>query len=431
MSQHVQSVSRNFYENRTEQNFRKYFDVLKPIVYNVSLKILRNHQDAEDNVSIVFMKLFKSTSYSWKEKSHLAYVYTVAINSAKMLFNKGRITYNKGTEDEFTRKRFVNESELIPVDSEEAAENMMDYICYNQPDYVTQPMDIDQAYLHNSSEEQFGKAIEIIGNLDKDTQNEGTAQIIMDALCNDMAQANLRRLENVMDEKTRNKVLMENENLRKIIKHKGKRIRMISEKLKVDKQTVKEIIEIREMITKETKHYDKIARKYGLRVPDDMMTYEQIAKKHGLRTVGAIKTRVFRAKKLIREDLISQIRLMERIDGKVITGTERAYYDNGNLKHNIEFLKGQFHGKFITYYKNGNKKLEANYKNGILHGNYTEFYKNGVPKMEGEYDSGKTCGKWIGRNADSTVDSEYEYIGDATFFEHYDKQGIVEESGVI
>lgn len=430
MSQHIQVISQQFYENRSERNFNKLYHVLKPIIYGISYKVLKNHPDSEENVSLVFTKIYNSTTFTFdKSKSYLSYIYTIAFNNAKMLYNKGRIVYNRGTEEEYRLKRFVFESDLV-MDDEDVRDNILDYLnSANSTD--TSPIEPDEAYLHNSTDHQFKKTLEIIGNLDKENGTEGVSQIIMDALCNDMMLGSLRKMEGVIDADTRNNILSSYAEIKKKVNHRGKRINMVTVETGVEKEIVKNVIGIKDIVLKEIKHYSTIARQYGLTIPDDILTYEQVAEKHGLNTVGAVKTKVFRAKKQIRKELVAQIRLSERVDGKIITGEERAYFDSGELKHSVVYLNGQYHGKLITYHKNGKKKIEAIYEFGVLNGKYIESYNNGIIKNIGNYKNGDQVGKWVGRNIDDTIDNEYDYCGDAIFFDHYDKDGVIEDSGIF
>ena len=68
MSQQIQVISQKFYLERTERSFGKLYQVLQPIVYNISHQILRNHHDAEDNVSLVFTKIHNAADkFTFKE----------------------------------------------------------------------------------------------------------------------------------------------------------------------------------------------------------------------------------------------------------------------------------------------------------------------------------------------------------------------------
>lgn len=419
MSQQIQAIAKQFYGNKTDANFEKLYEVLQPIIYNLSSKVLRNHDDIEENVSIVLTKIYKSTNFVFDEnKSYLSYAYTVALNSAKMLFNK------------LKNNKLVCESSLSPS-GEEARDNILDYIYINGGNMLD-PVECDEYYLHNSVDFQFEKVIELIGEIDKDSQSINTSQIIMDALCNDMVLSSLRKLEGLVDEETRNSILALYEEIKGDVKPKKRRYSIIAAEFGLEKGIVKHVIGIRDMMMNEIRHYGTIARQYGMIVPEHLMTYEQVAEKHGLNTIGAVKTKVFRAKKHIKNKLMSEVRKSQRADGKTITGNEKGYFEDcRQLKYEINWLNGQKHGGWATFFKNGNKKIETSYANDKYHGKHVEFYENGIAKITGEYVDGKKVGIWIGLNMDETVDSKYDYCGDGIRFIHYDKHGNIEDHGII
>jgi len=46
--------------------------------------------------------------------------------------------------------------------------------------------------------------------------------------------------------------------------------------------------------------------------------------------------------------------------------TKFIYYENGNLKHEWNFINGQLHGLHSAWYKNGDKWYERIYNNQSL-----------------------------------------------------------------
>ena len=53
---------------------------------------------------------------------------------------------------------------------------------------------------------------------------------------------------------------------------------------------------------------------------------------------------------------------------EAFTGTARTYFDNGNIKEEIEFKNGMKDGNSKEYARNGSLREEAEYKNGQLNG---------------------------------------------------------------
>ena len=83
-------------------------------------------------------------------------------------------------------------------------------------------------------------------------------------------------------------------------------------------------------------------------------------------------------------------------DGKIIAeevlknekGKVKKYYDNGNLKMEIEYFDKDRNGKGKEYYENGKLKYEGEYKNESRNGKGKEYDENGNLQYEGEYSNG-------------------------------------------
>lgn len=88
-------------------------------------------------------------------------------------------------------------------------------------------------------------------------------------------------------------------------------------------------------------------------------------------------------------------------DGKSIRhGPYRAWYADGGLKIEGQFLEGQksdrwtfWHGNGLLYGK-GAKKEEGEFRHGKEHGLWTRWYDFNVKLEEGEYRDGVKHGRW-------------------------------------
>ena len=68
----------------------------------------------------------------------------------------------------------------------------------------------------------------------------------------------------------------------------------------------------------------------------------------------------------------------------VIDGTQKCFYDNGQLNMYVEFKNGRKHGKDIRHHKNGKLKLKRIFENGEQIGNTVSWDENGnetIPKI--------------------------------------------------
>ena len=52
------------------------------------------------------------------------------------------------------------------------------------------------------------------------------------------------------------------------------------------------------------------------------------------------------------------------LEGEPITGVVKGYYENGNLKEEVNFKGDKQEGLGKSYYDNGNLKAEVNFKDG-------------------------------------------------------------------
>ena len=74
--------------------------------------------------------------------------------------------------------------------------------------------------------------------------------------------------------------------------------------------------------------------------------------------------------------------------GKLFTGVEEDYYDNGLLGEEIEYVNGIPDGWSRWWHKNGQLGGEYFYKEGCIHGDVREWYESGQIKIEEEIYNG-------------------------------------------
>jgi antitoxin component YwqK of YwqJK toxin-antitoxin module len=79
--------------------------------------------------------------------------------------------------------------------------------------------------------------------------------------------------------------------------------------------------------------------------------------------------------------------------GKLFTGFEVSYYDNGQLEEEIEYVDGVPDGQSRLWYKNGQLRCEDFYKKGCIHGFVREWYESGPIKIEDEIYNGVAISK--------------------------------------
>ncbi len=91
-------------------------------------------------------------------------------------------------------------------------------------------------------------------------------------------------------------------------------------------------------------------------------------------------------------------REMEFLNGKFIN-TYKEYYFDGTLESEANYIDGDNDGLMTNYYPNGNKKSVYNYQYDVLQGKVIKFYENGNKKEEISYHN-------------DTIDGEYKYYNE-------------------
>ena len=56
------------------------------------------------------------------------------------------------------------------------------------------------------------------------------------------------------------------------------------------------------------------------------------------------------------------------------TGVNKDFYENGNLKEEVNYSDGKLNGMYREFYSDGSLKSECNYLNGIIVGKLKEYY---------------------------------------------------------
>ncbi len=102
--------------------------------------------------------------------------------------------------------------------------------------------------------------------------------------------------------------------------------------------------------------------------------------------------------------------------------TRKTYWENGNLKSELNYKNDKLDGKSTWYYENGKKEMEATYKDNVLNGPLLRWYKNGLPEVESYYEDGKLQGKAITYNDFGYIVLEENYRNDTLngkYFKYY------------
>ncbi len=481
IAQKIQDLSRRFYDTKSERDFNRLCVSISPIIYNTSIQILKDHDNASTNVNDVLLKIYDSITgnmknpmcreFVYKDTPFIAYVNTIAHNKALMKFNankKNKLVLESTCEEDESNQLV----DVLPTSSKE-------YFDLNGAEYLMQIGDAttNMGRLHKIEitegiveirpvkrkqiveTELFSISIKkesgwklFRENVDKETMDE-----ILDMLA-----ANGILPENVFAKCTnKDKDVIPNRVIHKIKTLYADVIRTLSF-LNADKNVIQiKLDDILLMACYETganeskimqfdeshqikflsgfisklwmektspglkkainvepepdfeilKHMnDGMASKYEkivdiikqfnnrdvlLDAMANLDNYRAVAEKHGKTTSSAIKTRVFRCKKIINR-IMDGDNLIDKIknDNYKHTGEVKIYYHNGKLKMCGQMIDSVRDGKFTYFYENGTAKSIKNYAMGEMDGEYKQFNKSGSIIVDGIFTNGLKHGLW-------------------------------------
>ncbi len=159
----------------------------------------------------------------------------------------------------------------------------------------------------------------------------------------------------------------------------------------------------------------------------NLPSYAKVAEKHDIGTPSAIKTRVFRAKKIV-DRIVTPDDIWSRIhtEGYIYTGSIKLYHTNGKPKLTGYFEASIRHGKFVLYHDNGSIKKIINYDRGVRHGEYMEYDASGSLILEGNFENGMRHGKWKYYNCKSLTAMVDFYMSIPGYYERFSGNQIAE-----
>ena len=79
---------------------------------------------------------------------------------------------------------------------------------------------------------------------------------------------------------------------------------------------------------------------------------------------------------------------------KLYTGEYKEYFDNGELKLEMNIQNGKSEGAYIVYFQNGKPNEVRAYRNGNFHGVWKTFNEAGMLISQAEYRDNKKHGAW-------------------------------------
>lgn len=409
----LQEIGRAFFEETDptlfEKKFNFYYKAYYPIAYNSAVKILKDQETAGHVAGLLFTQLWTSKLMNKfqfdNEKSHSGYIHFCATNKSKLELRRQKneriilessMVTDDMEETNYAEKVFYNngavavpEKKRINDHSDIYDDVELDCVVYHK-DYgmgvVTGSTDDELAVIFDNP--NHGKKKKIATG-DGDNTPSGITDIGVDKNYN-------AEIVTALDEETGDEkiVKISKDNVSLCIKH-GKSIYMKA----VDKYTT-DTISVHRTVTINNSNsdfisfddkpellFDKIMGSYESnydKIKDILLNYQdqgllydaiiekinytELAKKYNLDTPGAVKTRVFRAKKRLCDMMQSEQIIQGLQNGSKYTG-ELSYYDErARLLYKANYVGGVLHGKFYAFHLNNcsTLRVDTEFDNGVL-----------------------------------------------------------------
>lgn len=451
--QKLQEIGLHFFQQQTERAYAAYFNNFYPIAYSSAFEILKDADYANLVCSELFVSLWSNRDkFKFDNtKSHVGYIRLSSHNKAKIQLKK-----KNGYRELF-------ESSFITEDNEEG---LADKIFYNNgntaiPDkkkkernYILERISIDTA-VYVSATYHYMTTFTWIEKLNTLTNRvewmvEGRKEIrkqygkgivtgeYMDNvivefadLCEEYRVEMFLKTEvTIIGRERNNEIHLKHMDTQAVECINVRRTSTVDSNnadfLKFDetKETLYDSI-----MNNYTDYHDKI-RSIISNFEDGGLLFDAIinkenytilAKKYNLGTSGAVKTRVFRAKKRLcemveSEDTIRQLNLGKKYTGKL------SYFDNkGRLLYKVNYMDGLLHGSFCSFHPNGAStvQVQTTFENGKLHGTYKEYNIDSKQIVEGIYANGLEDGIFIYYENNRIVKKIHWFEGEPSLLYEY------------
>lgn len=359
MNKQLQALSKEFFDAKAanspapiiESLFARYYKSFYPSAYSAAMEVVRDADLATRCVNDVFLKMYNTTTFVFDNtKSHLSYVCTMAHRKAQVAMK------SKNRSKEFLESDFAPDG-----DGEDAIEDTLNYLLYNQKDNYPEIEDFTEAndpkLLHNNQSTKLQRILTIIDKLPEPNRS------------------------------------------------------IVAQVFGIEKNKDGE-----------------------LEVQEQSPYYAKLLEPYNINTTGAIKTKMFRARKIIREELSKEMRFTMLMDGIITDGDMVNYFDNSSqMKSRFSVLNNKLHGEFTIWYENGKVRTTGTYVDGKLDSSYTEYYDNqkNSMKINGRYENGIKDGLWIEYFENGSVSEKLEFMeGEPFYYEEYEGNKLV-RSGIL
>lgn len=110
----------------------------------------------------------------------------------------------------------------------------------------------------------------------------------------------------------------------------------------------------------------------------------------------------------------------------ILEGDYTAFYEDGTIKTEGQFLNNKSTGIWMYYYQNGRLRMQGEIGNGRNIGKWEYYYENGSVKMTGELVDGKKEDTWVYYFKNNSIESEGKYLDGKkiAFWKYFHQSGV-------
>lgn len=126
----------------------------------------------------------------------------------------------------------------------------------------------------------------------------------------------------------------------------------------------------------------------------DLVLVSYFTKKGKLISKGQLKDRLRTGKWEYYHNNTDAIMMIEHYKDDKLHGKKTAYFDNGNITEEYNYINGNKEGDYKLYSLNGVLLQHLNYKNDELHGAALFYSGKGEVTKKGQYKNGRKDGYW-------------------------------------
>ena len=389
----IQSVAKNFFEQRNDQNYSQYYQAFAGIAKKQAAAILKGDVESqEDIVSKVMIKMWENTEFVFDDsKPHSGYIATLASNFAKVYFN---------SKSDIRKKRVDN------------FENFQKGVAASKSDSTG--------------------AIHLDGSISRYETTEMPKSFYIQNFSDFRANDSEDNESDVIVENIGLKYRDQEENIELNFEYECM-VAMIKEICKERSETINASgsVELKEKEFVEFVFESlQISAKLYLKDENiENVSYSQLKDKYGFNSEGAIKSRIHRIREELKERQ-NQIHLYKRfLSGeRNLTGICRVMNEiditdilnlsdndlepielNTYTKLKFPIKNGKIHGEFIEYYPNFVVKTRAFYCHGIRHGSMIKYDELGNKTAEICYSNDKKHGDLKTFKSDGSLNTHEIY----------------------